>query len=294
MLSETTSLPAASASNLSRSCSWNGCSRFSSSTAISAWSSKSSRWPVERARLAPGCCPSSLVEGNSLDSRLEVIIIKVAYDRSVSELTRHSFRQAGKPTSASEVSIGRTQTLDTKSYHTCIVKVLISSANNVEARPLRREIRYAGPWTQLRFRTYRLTPDNHYSDSRHQLRITGFSHSHWLQTNMTGHEPSERNGSYFEYVSPEAPVPATPTGSAQRSSALSTRIISVLAVSYADLDIRSALETLDARGFENTQKARRNLVLDIQQEVIGCNGAIIKDFGQIAQVRAMGRGRIER
>ena len=46
-----------------------------------------------------------------------------------------------------------------------------------------------------------------------------------------------------------------------------------------------ALETLDARQVHNTAETRRNLRLDAQQELIQCNGEIIRDFGQVAQVR---------
>ncbi|KAF2426189.1 oligomeric Golgi complex subunit 6 [Tothia fuscella] len=91
-----------------------------------------------------------------------------------------------------------------------------------------------------------------------------------------------RNGS-TDLASPSATSPSTSIGTAPRSSALSSRITSVLSASYADLDIRDALETLDKRGFQNTQESRRNLRLDLQQEVIQCNGEIVRDFGQVAQ-----------
>lgn len=69
-----------------------------------------------------------------------------------------------------------------------------------------------------------------------------------------------------------------------RPSALSTRITSVLSASYADLDIRDALATLDARGIQNTQETRRNLRLDLQKEIIQCNGGIVQDFGRVSEV----------
>jgi hypothetical protein len=50
------------------------------------------------------------------------------------------------------------------------------------------------------------------------------------------------------------------------------------------LEIRDALETLDARGVQNTAETRRQLRLDVQKDVIECNGEIIKDFGQVAEV----------
>jgi hypothetical protein len=69
------------------------------------------------------------------------------------------------------------------------------------------------------------------------------------------------------------------------ANALSSRITSVLSASYADLEIRDALETLDARGIRNTAETRRQIRLDVQKEVIQCNGEIIKDFGKVAEVR---------
>jgi hypothetical protein len=94
---------------------------------------------------------------------------------------------------------------------------------------------------------------------------------------------------YFPERLKEAALPSSPAMSpgptAQRSSALQSRITSVLAASYSDLEIRDALETLDARKVHNTAETRRNLRLDAQQELIQCNGEIIRDFGQVAQVR---------
>lgn len=97
---------------------------------------------------------------------------------------------------------------------------------------------------------------------------------------------------YFPERLKEATLPASPAMSpgpptAQKSSALQSRITSVLAASYSDLEIRDALETLDARKVHNTAETRRNLRLDAQQELIECNGEIIRDFGQVAQVRSL-------
>jgi len=81
----------------------------------------------------------------------------------------------------------------------------------------------------------------------------------------------------------------TPTGAVPRSSALTSRITTVLSASYADLEIRDAIETLDAHGFQNTQESRRDLRLDLQQDVIACNGEIIRDFGEVAlQLKRIG------
>lgn len=94
----------------------------------------------------------------------------------------------------------------------------------------------------------------------------------------------DRNGSTADVLSPSTDVASPVASSTGRSNALSSRITSVLSTSYADLDLRDALETLDSRGFINTADSRRNLRLDLQQEVIQCNGEIIKDFGDVAQV----------
>lgn len=85
-------------------------------------------------------------------------------------------------------------------------------------------------------------------------------------------------------LSPEGASPVTSSLTAPRSSALSNRLTSVLSASYADSDIRDALETLDNRNIRNTAETRRQLRLDVQKEVIDSNGAIIRDFGKVAEV----------
>lgn len=77
---------------------------------------------------------------------------------------------------------------------------------------------------------------------------------------------------------------STSGSSALKSNALQSRITSVLSASYADLEIRDALATLDAREIRNTADTRRNLRLEAQQELIECNGDVIRDFGSVAQV----------
>ncbi|KAJ4375094.1 Golgi transport complex subunit 6 [Neocucurbitaria cava] len=79
--------------------------------------------------------------------------------------------------------------------------------------------------------------------------------------------------------------PASPSvGPASRgANALSSRITSVLSASYADLEIRDALETLDSRQVHNSAETRRQIRLDVQKEVIQCNGEIVKDFGEVAE-----------
>ena len=107
---------------------------------------------------------------------------------------------------------------------------------------------------------------------------------------LKSRHPHDMSISYFQErgtpVSQDASSPATPsTGAASRgANALSSRITSVLSASYADLEIRDALETLDARDVRNTAETRRQIRLDVQKEVIQCNGEIVKDFGQVAEV----------
>ncbi|KAF2773623.1 oligomeric complex COG6 [Teratosphaeria nubilosa] len=84
--------------------------------------------------------------------------------------------------------------------------------------------------------------------------------------------------------------PTSPaSAAAPRSNALQNRISSVLSASYADLEIRDALALLDDRGLKNSAETRRNLRLDVQQELIECNGEIIQDFGKVAaQLKRVG------
>ncbi|TKX23751.1 conserved oligomeric Golgi complex subunit 6 [Elsinoe australis] len=76
-------------------------------------------------------------------------------------------------------------------------------------------------------------------------------------------------------------TPSSPAPS--RANALQARIATLLSASYADLEISDALHTLDTRGVSNSAETRRNLRLDLQQELIACNGEVVKDFGQVAQ-----------
>ncbi|KAL2865567.1 Golgi transport complex subunit COG6 [Aspergillus lucknowensis] len=103
---------------------------------------------------------------------------------------------------------------------------------------------------------------------------------------------SMATGSYFppsgatSSLSPRTPSPALSPLSPpvqQRSNALSNRLTSVLSVSYADSDIRDALETLSLRGVHNTAEVRRQLRLDVQKEVVDCNAEIVRDFGRVAE-----------
>ena len=68
---------------------------------------------------------------------------------------------------------------------------------------------------------------------------------------------------------------------------MSNKISNILSASYADLEIRDALQTLDARGVKDTPETRRNLRLDVQRDIIECNAEIVDDFGVVAKVRPL-------
>lgn len=74
------------------------------------------------------------------------------------------------------------------------------------------------------------------------------------------------------------------------ATTLSTaKITSILSSSFANIEIRDALEALDARHIQNTATTRRNLRLDLQEEAIQSNAEIIHDFGDVAnQLRNVG------
>lgn len=84
----------------------------------------------------------------------------------------------------------------------------------------------------------------------------------------------------------------TNTPVAPRSNALSSKVSSLLSASYADLEIRDALNLIDERNIENNAGTRRQLRLDVQREVIESNGAVIREFGHVAEVRASPTGHL--
>ena len=75
------------------------------------------------------------------------------------------------------------------------------------------------------------------------------------------------------------------SSTSQRSYALSNKLSGVLSASYADSEIRDALRSLDEKEIRNTAETRRRLRLDIQKEVIQRNGAVVQEFGHVAEVR---------
>lgn len=81
------------------------------------------------------------------------------------------------------------------------------------------------------------------------------------------------------------------TAASQRSSALANKLSSVLSASFADPEIRDALQSLDDRNVKNTPRTRRQLRLDVQKDVIAQNSKVIQEFGQVAEVCLVQRGR---
>ena len=82
---------------------------------------------------------------------------------------------------------------------------------------------------------------------------------------------------------PLSPPPPSP-GPPKASNALSSKVATVLASSYADADFRDALALLDGRAVQNCAETRRQLRLDLQREVIDSNGEIVDEFGRVAEV----------
>ncbi|KAL8797432.1 MAG: hypothetical protein Q9195_000248 [Heterodermia aff. obscurata] len=69
----------------------------------------------------------------------------------------------------------------------------------------------------------------------------------------------------------------------QRGKVLSGKITNVLSVSYADTEIRDALRALESTNVYNSPDIRRRLHLEVQKEVIDCNGEIIDQFATVAE-----------
>jgi len=74
--------------------------------------------------------------------------------------------------------------------------------------------------------------------------------------------------------------------SPRKSTAFSSKITGILSAPFSDSELREALKTLDERRIENSAESRRRLRLDAQKDLIECNGDVIKDFGQVAEVRS--------
>lgn len=81
-----------------------------------------------------------------------------------------------------------------------------------------------------------------------------------------------------------SPVSTSQEPVSGRNNALANKLTSVISRSYADPEIRDSLSILDTRGIVNDADTRRRLRLDAQKEVIECDGAIVQDFGVVAEV----------
>lgn len=68
---------------------------------------------------------------------------------------------------------------------------------------------------------------------------------------------------------------------------LSSKINSVLSTSFADGEFQEVLSTVDNSGLTNTPVTRRQLRLQLQQEVIASNGEVVEEFGRVAEVRLL-------
>ncbi|KAK5995800.1 Conserved oligomeric Golgi complex subunit 6 [Cladobotryum mycophilum] len=75
---------------------------------------------------------------------------------------------------------------------------------------------------------------------------------------------------------------------------LASKVTAVLSTSYSDGGFRDALILLDDRGTVNDAKTRRHIRLDLQKEVIDCNGEIVKEFGSVAQQLTQIKATIEK
>ncbi|KAM0322389.1 hypothetical protein ACHAQA_009456 [Verticillium albo-atrum] len=75
---------------------------------------------------------------------------------------------------------------------------------------------------------------------------------------------------------------ATSSAQAKGLNPLSSKVTAVLSTSYADSEFREALALLDERRVNNNAHVRRQVRLDLQKEMIECNGEIITDFGRVA------------
>lgn len=79
--------------------------------------------------------------------------------------------------------------------------------------------------------------------------------------------------------------PAVPTSPGFKgASPLASKVTTVLSTSYSDTEFRDALALLDERETHNDAETRRQIRLDLQKEVIDCNGEIIGEFGRVAEV----------
>ncbi|KAG5976196.1 hypothetical protein E4U55_007463 [Claviceps digitariae] len=66
-------------------------------------------------------------------------------------------------------------------------------------------------------------------------------------------------------------------------NSLPSKVVSVLSMSFSDTEFRETLSLFDQRNLLNDAKNRRQIRLDLQKDVIKCNGLIIDQFGLVAE-----------
>ncbi|QPG93850.1 hypothetical protein C2857_003067 [Epichloe festucae Fl1] len=72
-------------------------------------------------------------------------------------------------------------------------------------------------------------------------------------------------------------------GPSKKSSSLSSKVTSVLSTSFSDTEFREALSLFDQRNLLNNAKTRRQIRLELQRDVMECNGLVIDHFGRVAE-----------
>ncbi|KAG6049521.1 hypothetical protein E4U17_006793 [Claviceps sp. LM77 group G4] len=66
-------------------------------------------------------------------------------------------------------------------------------------------------------------------------------------------------------------------------TSVSAKVTSVLSVSFSDSEFRDTLSLFDQRMLPNDAKSRRKIRLDLQKDVLECNGLVIDRFGRVVE-----------
>ncbi|KAG6096132.1 hypothetical protein E4U14_008043 [Claviceps sp. LM454 group G7] len=67
-------------------------------------------------------------------------------------------------------------------------------------------------------------------------------------------------------------------------TSVSAKVTSVLSMSFSDSEFRDTLSLFDQRMLPNDAKSRRKIRLDLQKDVLECNGLVIDRFGRVVEV----------
>lgn len=65
---------------------------------------------------------------------------------------------------------------------------------------------------------------------------------------------------------------------------ISSKVTSVLSTSFSDSEFCEALSLFDQKNLLNDAKGRRQIRLELQRDVMECNGLVIDHFGRVAEV----------